>query len=152
MRYTFVLIHSTDDHARRPIDDSNALLLPASRKRAAPAAPTPDHQPLSKAQRRKQRRVAEERAARQKQADALATLHAHALPAETASLMRSVAQRGQRLTVKESLRRDLALQRAGLPLPEQSRLVKRRDDGGAHGVDGTDSSDDDAVEVWIAAT
>ena len=131
-----------------PADDSNALLLPASRKRSAPTAPPPHQQPtLTKAQKRKQRRIAEDRAARQQQATALATLHAHALSSDTASLMRSVAQRGQRLTAKEALRRDLALQRAGLPLPADSRLFIN----GADDAPGDSCTDDDEEQVWTGA-
>lgn len=138
-------------------DNSNALILPASRKRSAPDAATdPDDAPsstgpLTKAQKRKLRRIAEEKAARAQRAHALAMIQSHALDAQAAGLMQRTAKRGQRSTVKESLKRDLALQRAGLPLPRGSRLLRQRTVGGeGDGMgeeDGMGSEEEEEQEV-----
>lgn len=130
------------------------MLLPASRKRGVPDTPddptddTPTG-PMTKAQKRKLRRIAEEKAARAQRAHALATMQSHALDAHAALLMRSTATRGQRSTVKESLKRDLALQRAGLPLPLGSRLLRQGGAGGEEEDEGGVESEEEELEVCV---
>ena len=80
--------------------DTNMLLLPCNGPTPEDAAndssgEAPVQKRLSKAQQRKQRRVQEEKAARERRAAVLADLAAHSLSAGQLALLRPTALRGQ---------------------------------------------------------
>lgn len=112
---------------RHASNDTNMLLLPSdgptpedaaedgSGKASAPVR-------LSKAQQRKQRRVQEEKAARERRAAVLADLAAHSLSAGQLAMLRPTALRGQ-------VRR--RVQQSGVP-PLHERCKPARPSGGCY--------------------
>jgi ATP-dependent RNA helicase DHX37/DHR1 len=126
--------------------DSNAIILPArpdgeAAPAAAAAAPA---KRLSKSQQRKLRRIAEEKERRSQRAEVLASLAQHQLGTAALGLLRPVATRGQRDSKKQALRRELALQRAGIDLPPDSQLFKQQRARASAGAPGGGSDGDDS--------
>eukprot|EP00897_Mesotaenium_endlicherianum_P007407 jgi/Mesen1/6695/ME000343S05868 len=114
-------------------DASNALILPASKKR--PHAGSGQGEPRgvgeggkkSKSQQRKLRRIQEEKEKAERRSSVLATLEKHRMQDDALALLHTTGRMGQGDTAKERLRHDLQLQRAGLPLPQDSLLLRQRD-------------------------
>ena len=104
-----VLIDLFFSLCRHATDDTNMLLLPSDGQTPEDAAEdcsgsAPAPKRLSKAQQRKQRRVQEEKVARERRAAVLADLVAHSLSARQLALLRPTALRGQvRRLVQQSV-------------------------------------------------
>jgi len=118
--------------------DPNALILPSKADAAATAeadgtaaedeeAPQPQKK-LSKSQQRKLRKVQEEKERREKRAEIFDALSKHQLVGDQLGLLRPASARGQKETKREGLRRALQLHRAGVDMPSDARLFKRRRD------------------------
>ena len=105
---------------------------------------------LSKSQKRKLAKVEEDKRKREQRAGVVARLNAAKLVSdESLTLLRGSDRMGQKMSKRETLRRELKAERAGIALPgtEHSRLLKRerpRDDAAGAGGE---SSDSDASEA-----
>ena len=112
--------------------------------RRASAAPV--EKKLSKSQRRKLAKIEEDKRKREARAGVVARLNAAKLVSdESLSLLQGSDRMGQRLSKRETLRRELKAERAGIALPgsENSRLTKRERPDDVAGGGGGDASDDD---------
>ena len=104
---------------------------------------------LSKSQKRKLAKVEEDKRKREQRAGVVARLNAAKLVSdESLTLLQGSDRMGQKMSKRETLRRELKAERAGIALPgsEHSRLLKRerpRDeqDGGEDESSGSDASD-----------
>ena len=104
---------------------------------------------LSKSQKRKLAKVEEDKRKREQRAGVVARLNAAKLVSdESLTLLQGSDRMGQKMSKRETLRRELKAERAGIALPgsEHSRLLKRerpRDeqDGGSGESSGSDGSD-----------
>eukprot|EP00884_Botryococcus_braunii_P019189 jgi/Botrbrau1/5954/Bobra.0366s0124.1 len=109
---------------------------------------------LSKSQKRKLRRVEEERAAKLARAGHLANLAACSLPPEHFAVLQSASRLGQRESKRERLRRALAQQRLGLEVPEDSDLYRVRRTASDDDAEPSDDSQPDqrtASDVGLGA-
>ena len=112
--------------------------------RRASAAPV--EKKLSKSQRRKLAKIEEDKRKREARAGVVARLNAAKLVSdESLSLLQGSDRMGQRMSKRETLRRELKAERAGIALPgsENSRLTKRERPDDVAGGGGGDASDDD---------
>lgn len=127
---------ATGQEALDADNDPNALILPSKADAAAIAAadgtaasdeeaPQPQKK-LSKSQQRKLRKVQQEKERREKRAEIFDALLKHQLVGDQLGLLRPASARGQKETKKEGLRRALQLHRAGIDLPSDVRLFKKR--------------------------
>jgi ATP-dependent RNA helicase DHX37/DHR1 len=145
-------------------NDPNALILPSKADAAAIAAaadgtadgeaPLPQKK-LSKSQQRKLRKVQEEKDRREKRAEIYDSLSKHQLVGDQLGLLRPASARGQKVTKKEGLRRALQLHRAGVDLPSDTRLFKKRKEAAPNnedGMDGVESEDDSSSDDEVNAT
>jgi len=121
-------------HAKRERDA-------ARRARTAGAS----HTKLSKSQKRKLAKIAEDAKKRHEREGVIESLRANAANETTLSLMRSTTSLGARETAREKLRRALKAERAGVALEElkDARLTKRPK---ATTIDANDDDDDDDDE------
>ncbi|CAL8464255.1 g3790 [Coccomyxa elongata] len=121
-------------------DDSNALILlpkPKAINDDVPGDAAADRE-LSKSQKRKLKKVQEEKEKRANRAQVLASLAQHELPSEHLALMHSTAARGQRVTKRQKLKKALVFQRLGLEAPSDSLLYVER-----QAASDTEASDED---------
>jgi ATP-dependent RNA helicase DHX37/DHR1 len=114
---------------------------------------------LSKSQKRKLAKVEEDKRKREQRAGVVARLNAAKLVSDDSlTLLQGSDRMGQKMSKRETLRRELKAERAGIALPgsEHSRLLKRErpkdeQDGGEDESSGSDASDasdaDDAADV-----
>ena len=112
--------------------------------RRANAAPV--EKKLSKSQKRKLAKIEEDKRKREARAGVVARLNAAKLVSdESLSLLQGSDRMGQRMSKRETLRRELKAERAGIALPgsENSRLTKRERPDDVAGGGGGDASDDD---------
>ena len=110
--------------------------------------PLPAEKKLSKSQKRKNAKVEEDKRKRDQRGAVVARLNAAKMVSdESLTLLAGSASMGQRLSKRETLRRELKAERAGIQLPgssvENSRLTKRERPEGP-GVNGGGESDDES--------
>lgn len=113
---------------------------------------------LSKSQKRKLAKVEEDKRKREQRAGVVARLNAAKLVSdESLTLLQGSDRMGQKMSKRETLRRELKAERAGIALPgtEHSRLLKRerpRDgDAGAEALESSGSDASDASDAEDAA-
>ena len=122
------------DDAKRRRDDAKA-----ARARAASTTK------LSKSQKRKLAKIAEDAKKRSEREGVIESLRANAANDTTLSLMRSTTSLGARETAREKLKRALKAERAGVALEDlkDARLTKRPKEVDANDDDDDDDEDDD---------
>ena len=112
-------------------DDPNAeILIPKSRhdnqvEGIATVAPPPKR--LSKSQQRKLRRIQEEKERKERREKILESLSQHKIGTDELSLLRPTSSRGQRETKKDALSRALKLERAGVQVDTDVRLIQEKE-------------------------
>ncbi|GBG66664.1 hypothetical protein CBR_g66799 [Chara braunii] len=137
-------------------DGSNALVLPSRGRKGKPSAAAkqdPVAQPeLGKRQRkslqRKLRKIQEEKEKRERQLLVFKTLEQHKLSDDTLELLHPSSMRGQTETMKVMLRRAMKYERAGLPVPADVPLLRKRKcstdlEGMEDNADSDDNHDED---------
>ncbi|KAL6767922.1 hypothetical protein ACKKBF_B37105 [Auxenochlorella protothecoides x Auxenochlorella symbiontica] len=132
-----------DDAEQELPFDSNALILPAmggtcGQKEEGPAEPVA--KPLSKSQKRKARRVQEEKERRSARDNVLQSLSQTALDPETLQALRPLAARGQKETRKEVSARRQALRAAGHHVEDDDVPTPRHNPNSESDVGSSDDS------------
>ncbi|RMZ54661.1 hypothetical protein APUTEX25_003039 [Auxenochlorella protothecoides] len=132
-----------DDAEQELPFDSNALILPAmggtcGQKEEEPAEPVA--KPLSKSQKRKARRVQEEKERRSARDNVLQSLSQTALDPETLQALRPLAARGQKETRKEVSARRQALRAAGHHVEDDDVPTPRHNPNSESDVGSSDDS------------
>lgn len=136
----------------------DALMLGARKKQKSGGGGAAKHGPrrgnalplvkkLSKSQKRKLAKVEEDKRKREQRAGVVARLNAAKLVSdESLTLLQGSDRMGQRMSKRETLRRELKAERAGIALPgtENSRLLKREKPEGEVGGGDDDDSDDES--------
>lgn len=111
-------------------EDSNALILPAKKKNKdkvrTPQIKSCEYKSLSKSQKRKLKKLVEEKKKEQLLSKSLETLERHKISDDAYSLLWSSQNIGQAVTMREKRRRDMQFSKAGLEVPENDLLGKRR--------------------------
>ena len=139
----------------------DALMLGARKKQKSGGGGAAKHGPrrgnalplvkkLSKSQKRKLAKVEEDKRKREQRAGVVARLNAAKLVSdESLTLLQGSDRMGQRMSKRETLRRELKAERAGIALPgtENSRLLKReKPEGEVGGGDDDDSGDESSSD------
>ena len=113
---------------------------------------------LSKSQKRKLAKVEEDKRKREQRAGVVARLNAAKLVSdESLTLLQGSDRMGQKMSKRETLRRELKAERAGIALPgtEHSRLLKRErprdDDAETEALESSGSDASDASDAEDAA-
>eukprot|EP00940_MAST-03C_sp_MAST-3C-sp2_P000557 g557.t1 len=105
---------------------------------------------MEKRQQRKMMKIQERKDQLKNRKHLYANMHKNAISASTLALLHGSGRVGQKLTRKEQIHRDLRMQRANLPLPENSRLyqrIERDDHGDAPEVTDAMTSDDSHLDT-----